>query len=512
MANRGVSVGVKINGDAKGFKSAAEDAKKATQKLKQEIDFKKQQQNINKLTSTLGKLGIAFSGIVVAQKMGQLIKESFQLAVAAEGIEIAFKRLNNPALLDELRTATKGTVDDITLMQKAVQANNLGVPVKNLATYFEFAHRRARDTGESVDYLVDSIVTGIGRKSTMILDNLGISSVELNEQLKLTPDYATAVSTIIEKSMSQSGDYITTTADTVDQLKTAMTNLKLEVGDVFNDILSKPLADAANSLTEVISGISDLRKQLDLGGANKELANFVRGNIAAASGTAGGYFMRLLFGGNDLGKGEIWIPAAKPITKTTSTPKPKPSSSGGTVAKTEDLIFGEGYWQRQVQASAEWNQYIEQLQRKYDIIDISGKSIATTSLSQVQTSNQLAESLEKVKQRYIDISELSYILESTFVNLFAAGIEGWEEFGKAAESTIKQITAELLARAAVWTLLNILTGGTANGGMKLGEYLLQGFGISTKSASAIGSSGTVLKGRDIYMSGNRYGETLIKNT
>lgn len=507
MANKNISVGVKIGGDAKGFKTAAEDAKKATQKLKKEIDFKKQQQNINKLTSTLGKLGIAFSGLVVAQKMGQLIKESFQLAVAAEGIEIAFKRLNNPALLDELRAATKGTVDDITLMQKAVQANNLGVPVKNLATYFEFAHRRARDTGESVDYLVNSIVTGIGRKSTMILDNLGISSVELNEQLKLTPDYATAVSTIIERSMSQSGEYITTTADTVDQLKTAMTNLKTEVGNVFNDILAKPLSEAATSLTEVISGISELRRQLDLGGANKDLANFVRGNISMASGTAGGYFMAALFGGNDLGKGELLIPAAKPIIKPTSTPKPTPSSSGG-----DDLIYGEGYLQRQVQAAAEWNQYIEQLQRKYDIIDISGKSIATTSLSQVQTSNQLAESLDEVKQRYIDISESSYILESTFVNLFAAGMEGWEEFGKAAESVIKQIAAEVLARAAVWTLLNILTGGTATGGMKLKEYVLKGFGISTKSASAIGSGGTVLKGRDIYMSGNRYGETLIKNT
>lgn len=508
MANRSVSVGVKINGDAKGYKSAAEDAKKATQKLKQEIDFKKQQQNINKLTSTLGKLGIAFSGLVVAQKMSQLIKESFQLAVAAEGIEIAFKRLNNPALLDELRTATKGTVDDVTLMQKAVQANNLGVPVKNLATYFEFAHRRARDTGESVDYLVNSIVTGIGRKSTMILDNLGISAVELNEQLKLTPDYATAVSTIIEKSMSQSGEYITTTADTVDQLKTAMTNLKVEVGDVFNDILSKPLAEAANSLTEVLSGISDLRNQLDLGGANKDLANFVRGNIAAASGTAGGYFMRLLFGGNDLGKGELLIPAAKPIIKPTSTPKPKPSSGGGTVAKTEDLIFGEGYWQNQINAAAEWDTFLENQRQKQED-SIFGKDYWQNA---TQAAAEYEEFLKEWQKDLTNINELSYILESTFVNLFAAGIEGWEEFGKAAEQVIKQITAELLARAAVWTLLNILTGGTASGGMKLGEYLLQGFGISTKSASAIGSGNTVLKGRDIYMSSNRYGETLIKNT
>lgn len=511
MANRQVSVGVKIDGTAKGYKSATEEAKRATEQLRREMDAKlgKMKGGVSGLESVFKKLVPAIGAAFAAQKVIAFGQECLDLSIKAEGVTNAFKRLNNPTLLRDLRTATRGTVDDLKLMTAAVQANNLGVPVENLATYFEFAHRRARDTGESIDYLVNSIVTGIGKKSTMILDNLGISSAELNEQLKLTPDYATAVSTIIEKSMSQSGEYITTTADSVDQLKTAMTNLKLEVGDVFNDILSKPLADAANSLTDVISGISDLRKQLDLGGANKDIANFVRGNIAAASGTAGGYFMRLLFGGNDLGKGELLIPGAKPIIKPTSTPKPKPSSGGGGT-KATDNVFGDGYWQRQVEAAAEWNEFADKLQRKYDLIDLSGKSIASTTLSQIDNINYLVQATE---QWQYDWEQIAQMMDSTLSGMFRAGLEGWDQFGQAAINTIKQITAELMARAAVWMLLNVLTGGSASGGMKLGEYLLQGFGITKAVGSGpLAGGGPVLKGRDIYMAGGRYGETLIKNT
>ena len=37
---------------------------------------------------------------------------------------------------------------------------------------------------KSVDFLVNSIVTGIGRKSVLILDNLGLSAVDVNEKFK----------------------------------------------------------------------------------------------------------------------------------------------------------------------------------------------------------------------------------------------------------------------------------------------------------------------------------------
>ena len=94
-------------------------------------------------------------------------KEMISLRAKVIGVKTAFDALNQPSLLRDLRTATQGTVDDLTLMQRAVQARNFKLPLDQLAIYLEFASKRARETGQSVDYLVDSIITGLGRKSVM---------------------------------------------------------------------------------------------------------------------------------------------------------------------------------------------------------------------------------------------------------------------------------------------------------------------------------------------------------
>lgn len=117
-------------------------------------------------------------------KLTTEVSAGIEQARQIEGVEIAFKRLNDPSLLSNLRAATKGTVTDLNLMKAAVQAENFQIPLENLAGYFEFAKQRALDTGQSVDYLVDSIILGIGRKSPLILDNLGISAVRLKDEFK----------------------------------------------------------------------------------------------------------------------------------------------------------------------------------------------------------------------------------------------------------------------------------------------------------------------------------------
>jgi hypothetical protein len=50
-------------------------------------------------------------------------------------------------------------------MQGAVKASNFKIPLDQLASYFAFATKRARETGESVSDLVQNIVEGIGSKS-----------------------------------------------------------------------------------------------------------------------------------------------------------------------------------------------------------------------------------------------------------------------------------------------------------------------------------------------------------
>ena len=57
------------------------------------------------------------------------------------------------------------------------------MPIENLASLFEFATQRAADTGEAVDYIVESLFRVYGRKSSLVLDNLGISAIQLRDEL-----------------------------------------------------------------------------------------------------------------------------------------------------------------------------------------------------------------------------------------------------------------------------------------------------------------------------------------
>jgi hypothetical protein len=115
-------------------------------------------------------------------------------------------------------------------MQKAVQAKNFKIPLDQLATYFEFATKRAIQTGESVDYLVDSIITGIGRKSVLVMDNLGISAIELQKEVEKVGDFGIAAGNIIRRELTSMGDVASTTATNIARISTAWTDFKTNFG------------------------------------------------------------------------------------------------------------------------------------------------------------------------------------------------------------------------------------------------------------------------------------------
>lgn len=139
--------------------------------------------------------------------------KSIELAKEGEGVRIAFERLNRPGLLDNLKEATHGTVSEIELMKQAIKFENFKLPLEDLATYLQFAQQKAKDTGESIDFLVTSIVNGLGRQSKQILDNLGISAAELTRRMNEGADMTKAVADIIREEMEKAGDYVETAAD-----------------------------------------------------------------------------------------------------------------------------------------------------------------------------------------------------------------------------------------------------------------------------------------------------------
>lgn len=193
--------------------------------------IKQSEGQLSSFKGAVGKIGGAIAGAFTVDKIVQFTKEAYKLAGQAQGVYNAFSRLNRPGLLNDLKEATRGTTDELKLMQTAVQASNFKIPLDQLATYLRFATDRAIETGESVDYLVNSLVLGIGRKSPLILDNLSISTVRLREELAKTGDMAKAVGNIIEEGMKKGGDAIETSAVKTQKLGAAWKNFMTSVGD-----------------------------------------------------------------------------------------------------------------------------------------------------------------------------------------------------------------------------------------------------------------------------------------
>lgn len=185
----------------------------------------------------LGTMATKLAGLLgqQASKLKDFVSESaragVEMAEQADGVTKAFNAMDNPNLLNNLRKATKGTVNDVQLMTAAVQAKDFRIPLEDLGKYLEFAQLKAQQTGQSVDYMTNSIVTGLGRKSPLILDNLGISAAEISEKTKETGDFMKAVAEIVDTQLAAAGETYISAADRAAQKTVELQNAQKALGD-----------------------------------------------------------------------------------------------------------------------------------------------------------------------------------------------------------------------------------------------------------------------------------------
>ena len=242
--------------------------------------IKDSQNKVGGFAQNVLKIGKAIGSAFAVKKIIDFAKETADLANKANGVKKAFDKIADPKLLKDLRNATQGTVDDLQLMQRAVQANNFNIPLSELSTYLQFASQRARETGQSVDYLVDSIVTGLGRQSVLILDNLGISAKEIRDNMKDGSTMAKAVGKIIKEQMGNAATDIDNAATATERLATAWTNFKISVGsktsgaagwvksqitdmlDYFNTVLNSKTLTDLEKVRMLTVGSSKARQKL----------------------------------------------------------------------------------------------------------------------------------------------------------------------------------------------------------------------------------------------------------
>lgn len=208
-----------------------------------------------------GELFIRFAelGGKALKKVKEFAAEGIRMAETADGVIHAFEKIGTEDYLQTLRDATKGTVSDIELMKAAVKAKDFRIPLEDLGKYLSFAQLKAQQTGQSLDYMVDSIVTGLGRQSPQILDNLGLSAAEIKEQTKETGDFMKGVATIVEKNLAAAGETYISAADRAAQRTVDLENAQLSLGkalvpikEEFTDIYGQIQVGVINAITYIV--------------------------------------------------------------------------------------------------------------------------------------------------------------------------------------------------------------------------------------------------------------------
>jgi len=112
--------------------------------------------------------------------VAQLIKFTKE-AAKVESMSRAFTTLSGGVeggvvAMDKLKAATNGTMSQFDLFQQANNAMILGITKNSdeMAEMFDIAQRLGNALGVDTKRSVESLITGIGRQSRLMLDNIGI--------------------------------------------------------------------------------------------------------------------------------------------------------------------------------------------------------------------------------------------------------------------------------------------------------------------------------------------------
>lgn len=418
-----------------------------TDKLK--AGTKEAEQTLGKFGHTVNKIGGMIAAAFAVEKIASFAWEATKLAGEMQGVKYAFDQLNKPGLLQNLRNATQGTVSDLELMKSAVQANNFQIPLEQLGSLLKFAHLRAQQTGQSVDYLVQSIVMGIGRKSPLILDNLGISAVALREKFKgiaaeeqTVGDIAQAVGEIAEAAMQKSGAAIETTSSKIARMNASWQNMKVTLG---------------NLLVPVIEKIVWLLEK----GAEK-LSLFFRAMALSAGPAQIGMYMQALKGADDVMKANAGLES---------------STNGLNTAISKNIQLTEDQIKKQKELAEIERKRLEYIYANFlhtagtmnpsksdrDVMKSRDGRFYQTKGAQtagpdIEGFTKVVEEMEERKQKAMDATTASaQRMADTVINAFS-DITSFKSFANAVKNAAKQAILSYIAEATAANIAKAVKG------------------------------------------------------
>ena len=238
-------------------------------------DSKKVQKGLQGVAKDAAKIAAAF----YAAKGGINATNNFvNSGMRVQNLAPAFTALGSKiemtsGALGKLKDATDGTINSMDLMQMANQAMTLGVvdSEDGMAKLFDTAQRLGKSLGVDTPSAINSLVTGMGRQSIMMLDNLGIivdtekAYVDYAESLGVSTSSLTdqqkkiafnnAALEAAEEKVSALGDENLTASDQFARLSSATTDFGAALGERVLPILGTiagKVADAVEGFAELI--------------------------------------------------------------------------------------------------------------------------------------------------------------------------------------------------------------------------------------------------------------------
>lgn len=258
-----------VAGDVKGLDSAAGTMTKG----------------LSGLAAGAGIAGIVALGAAAVNTVGQLAETGAQ----AERVGNAFDSLagqagqSGRAMLDAMREASRGTIADTDLMLAANRAMMLGVAdsAEEMSKLLEIASARGKAMGLSTAQAFNDIVTGLGRGSALILDNLGIvvDADAANNAYADTLGKVASKLTEAEKKqalinqvlvsseglLAGSADAMDDSASAAERLAASWANLRAAMGESIAPAVAETqnaMAGAMDSTTALIDEQARLRGQI----------------------------------------------------------------------------------------------------------------------------------------------------------------------------------------------------------------------------------------------------------
>lgn len=225
---------------------------------------------LEQVSSKAKKAGFSFTELNQALELG---KKAFNTLIAAmdrarivEGLSQGFENLQGGAAqaavtLSKMQAATKGLVTDLDLMQQANQAVLLGLPTEGFDELAEAAVKLGASTGITATDALTSLVTGLGRASPLILDNLGITIKAAEAQELYAASLEKTVDQLTETQKAEA--FRAAAIEKIKQKSAELTEVQ-ETGAVAATRLTTSISNLTDEVVTLVSKDAALAKTLNL--------------------------------------------------------------------------------------------------------------------------------------------------------------------------------------------------------------------------------------------------------